>query len=100
VGVVGEFEKNRFVDARVVDYGMRSVTAVPILDINKAKLYQLESVPGIGKSTAAKIISSRPFKSLKELKDLIGEDKFRLLLPYITPMMSTPAAEHDDKSPS
>lgn len=98
--MVGEFERNAFVDARVVDYGMRSVTAIPILDVNKAKLYQLESIPGIGKTTAAKIISAKPFRSLKELKDLIGEEKFKILLPYISPMMITPAAENDEKSPS
>jgi len=100
VGLVGEFERNTIVDARVVDYGMRSITAIPILDVNEAKLYQLESIPGIGKSTAATIVSRRPFKSLEDLKALIGEEKFRILLPFITPMMTTPAAENDDKSPS
>ena len=100
VGLIGEFERNTFVDARVVDYGMRSITAVPILDVNEAKLYQLESIPGIGKTTAAKIVSAKPFRSLRELKDLIGEERFRILLPYISPMMITPAAENDEKSPS
>ncbi|HIP63559.1 MAG TPA: radical SAM protein, partial [Archaeoglobus profundus] len=83
VGVVGEFEKNTFVDARVVDYGMRSITAVPILNVNRAKLYQLESIPGIGKHISAKIVANRPYKSLDELKAVVG-DLFEKIKDYLT----------------
>jgi len=59
--------------ARVVDYGMRSITAVPILNPNTAKLYQLEAIPGIGKSTAGKIVANRPYKSLEDLRRVLGD---------------------------
>jgi len=83
VGVVGEFDRNTFVDARVVDYGMRSITAVPILNVNTAKLYQLESIPGIGKHISAKIVANRPYKSLDELKVIMG-DLFEKIKDYLT----------------
>lgn len=73
VGVVGEYERNEFVDARVVDYGQRSITAVPILNPNTAKLYQLEAIPKIGKSLAGKIVANRPYRSLEELRAVIGD---------------------------
>jgi len=72
VGIIGEFERNTFLDARVVDYGMRSITAVPILNPNTAKLYQLEAIPGIGKTTAGKIVANRPYNSLEDLKRVLG----------------------------
>ena len=73
VGIVGEFESGMFIDARVVDYGMRSITALPILNVNTAKLYQLEAIPGIGKKTSAKIVASRPYKCLDELRTVLGD---------------------------
>ena len=73
VGIIGEFDRNTFLDARVVDYGMRSVTAVPILNPNTAKLYQLEAVPGIGRTTAGKMVANRPYRSLEDLKRILGD---------------------------
>ncbi len=83
VGVVGEFDRNEFLDARVVDYGRRSVTAVPILDPNTAKLYQLEAIPGIGRILAGKIVANRPYKSLDELKKVLGSS-FDLVKDYFS----------------
>lgn len=53
-----------------------------IISINTASSAQLESLPGIGSVTAAKIISSRPYGSIEELvsKNVIGSsllDKLR-----------------------
>lgn len=39
----------------------------PAIDVNAASREELMSLPGIGESTATKIISSRPFKSKSEL---------------------------------
>ncbi len=83
VGVVGEFERNTFVDARVVDYGERSVTAVPELDINRASLHQLIYIPGIGRSTASAIIARRPFRDEGEVERTVGEGKLRILKRYL-----------------
>jgi radical SAM superfamily enzyme with C-terminal helix-hairpin-helix motif len=73
VGIIGEYEKNTMLDVRVVDYGQRSITAVPILNPNTAKLYQLEAIPYIGKTLAGKIVANRPYKSLEELRDVLGK---------------------------
>ncbi|WP_457549007.1 helix-hairpin-helix domain-containing protein [Archaeoglobus sp.] len=73
VGIVGEYERNTILDARVVDYGRRSITAVPILNPNTAKLFQLEAVPGIGKTLSGKIVANRPYGSLDDLKGVLGE---------------------------
>ncbi len=73
VGIIGEYERNTVLDARVIDYGRRSITALPILNPNTAKLYQLEAIPGIGKTLAGKIIANRPYKSLEDLKAVLGE---------------------------
>lgn len=73
VGVIGKFEKNIFLDARIVDYGKRSITAVKVpLDPNKASFDELKMLLGEGK--AKEIVIRRPFKSLDELKSLIGID--------------------------
>ncbi|WP_457550136.1 helix-hairpin-helix domain-containing protein [Archaeoglobus sp.] len=73
VGIVGEYERNTILDARVIDYGRRSITAVPILNPNTAKLFQLEAVPGIGKTLSGKIVANRPYGSLDDLKGVLGE---------------------------
>lgn len=73
VGIVGEYERNTILDAKVVDYGQRSITALPILNPNNAKLYQLEAIPNIGKSLAGKIVANRPYKDMEDLKRVIGD---------------------------
>ncbi|MEM4472101.1 MAG: radical SAM protein [Archaeoglobaceae archaeon] len=65
VGLIGEYKRGTFLDARVVDYGYRSVTAVETpLNINSAKLEQIEALLG---NRAAEIIKRRPFKKLDDL---------------------------------
>ena len=77
VGVAGEYERNRFLDAKVTDYGMRSITGIEHpLEINKARMYQLEAIPGIGSRTAAKIVRYRPFESVEGLKGAVGEEVY------------------------
>jgi len=85
VGIPGVFPLHRFFDARVVDYGYRSVTAVPSpLDINNASRETLETIPSIGKKRAARILSKRPFKNNAELiKSLDDPDIGKKLLEYI-----------------
>jgi len=73
VGLVGKYERNTYMDARVVDYGMRSITAIETpLNVNTAKLYQLEAIPGIGKAMAARIVANRPYRSVDELKNVVS----------------------------
>ncbi len=84
VGIAGEFERNTFVDARVVDYGKRSVTALPRVDINGASLNQLMHIPGIGRSTASAIAAKRPFKNAGEIERITGGEKAKILGKYLT----------------
>ena len=83
VGVIGEFERNKFIDARIVDYGRRSITAVPKVDINSASLYQMSQIPGIGKKTASTIVAKRPFKNRRMVKETVDEEKLKILERYL-----------------
>ncbi len=84
VGIVGEHKRNEFVDAKVIDYGMRSITAIEYpLAINNARMYQIEAIPGIGARNAARIIRSRPFRSIEELSSATGEDIYSRLRDFI-----------------
>jgi competence ComEA-like helix-hairpin-helix protein len=47
-------------------------TAVALIDLNSADQKTLESLPGIGKSTAKAIIAGRPYKSIDDLKSVKG----------------------------
>ncbi len=84
VGIIGEYERNNYVNAKVIDYGMRSITAIEYpLDVNKAKLYQLEAIPGVGSKTAARIVANRPFKCVEDLKEVVGEEEFSKLKDFV-----------------
>ena len=68
VGVPGERELGQAIDVAVVDWGYRSVTAVPYpLDVNSATMAELTAIPGIGKSTAGDIVVGRPYGSVGEI---------------------------------
>ncbi|MET1124295.1 MAG: radical SAM protein [Archaeoglobaceae archaeon] len=70
VGLIGKFRRNEFVDARVVDYGYRSVTAVRVpLNPNKASYEELNMLLG---EKAKLIVVRRPFRSFSEVKELVG----------------------------
>lgn len=57
-----------------------------LVNINTASQAELEELPGIGSSTAEKIISSRPFATIEDVKqvDGIGDKKFKELVNYIS----------------
>jgi radical SAM superfamily enzyme with C-terminal helix-hairpin-helix motif len=59
---------NQFYDVNVIDYGYRSITALPYpIDINTAPRQTIEAIPGIGKKRAIRILAKRPFKDIKQL---------------------------------
>lgn len=73
VGIPAKLPLDRFIDARVVDHGFRSITCIPYpLDLNNASLSLLESIPGIGRRRAAKILASRPIRSVEDLERALG----------------------------
>ncbi len=72
VGIVGNYPRNSFVDARVIDYGHRSVTALEAeLDVNKATLEQLEYLLGkLGRD----VYLRKPFSNEAELEAIAGSE--------------------------
>lgn len=74
VGIPGVFPLHRFYDVRIVGYGYRSLTAVPFpLDINTAPRETLESIPGVGKKRAMRILVNRPFRSKEDLMKALDD---------------------------
>jgi Helix-hairpin-helix motif len=57
-----------------------------LLDINTATVDELQTVPNVGATLAASIISHRPYGSLDELDKApgIGKRKIEMLRPYLT----------------
>lgn len=85
VGLPYKTELNQFVDAKVLDHGFRSVTALEHpMDINKASLDALTALPGIGRKRAARIIRARPFVSRTEFMSALDDkDIAKQVLEYI-----------------
>ncbi len=55
------------------------------VSINSATVEEIDVVPGIGKTTALKIIQNRPYSSLKELVDkkVISNTTYKKIQKYI-----------------
>jgi radical SAM superfamily enzyme with C-terminal helix-hairpin-helix motif len=74
VGIPGRIDLHKFIDAKLVDYGYRSITAIPYpLNINTASVETLEALPGIGKKRALRIINSRPINNYAELGNSLDD---------------------------
>jgi radical SAM superfamily enzyme with C-terminal helix-hairpin-helix motif len=76
VGIPGVLELFKFIDVKVVDYGFRSITAVPYpIEINTVARETIEAIPGIGKKRAIRILANRPFKDVTELQNCLDESQ-------------------------
>jgi len=74
IGIPGDFKINCFIDARVIDHGYRSITALPWpFKIKKASVDQLTYIPGVGRKRANEIFIQEP-KDHKELRKILGND--------------------------
>ncbi len=68
VGIPGERPLGETLDVAVVDWGYRSVTAVPYpLELNSASMDELTAIPGVGRDRAGRILVNRPYDSLPDL---------------------------------
>ncbi len=85
IGIPGIFPIKNFFDVKVVDYGFRSITAIPYpLDINIAPRQSIEALPGIGKKRAIRILANRPFTDKKQLIDALDDsENFDKVFDYI-----------------
>jgi competence protein ComEA len=73
-----------------------------LIDLNNASRNELESLPGIGKISADKIIAGRPYDSVNDLKKAgIPEKNISVLKPLVTvtPVKKSPVAEEAAKKP-
>jgi len=74
VGIPLVLPKGSVIDAAVVDYGSRSLTALPVpIDINNLPHSVLKWLPGVGKNKAAAIAAGRPYHSPEEFRNVAGE---------------------------
>ena len=85
VGIPGVLPLHKFFNVKMIDYGYRSVTAIPFpLDVNTASRKTLEAIPGIGKKRAIRILSKRPFKNKEKLIECFDDSEIgRKVLKYI-----------------
>ena len=61
------------IDAVVVDWGMRSLTALPLLlNVNTMPASVLKWMPGVGKKRVAAVIAKRPFKDVAAFVKVAG----------------------------
>jgi len=74
VGIPLELPARTVLDAVVVDWGMRSVPALPCpVEVNTLPVAALRWIPGVGKKRAAAIAARRPFRDLDEFRKVAGE---------------------------
>ena len=74
VGIPLELPAKTVLDGVVVDWGMRSVTALPCpVEVNTLPVAALRWIPGVGKKRAATIAARRPFRNLSEFREVVGE---------------------------
>ena len=75
VGIPGKLDLRKFIDVKVIDYGYRSITAIPYpLEINKIPIETLEAIPGIGRKRALRIARARPISGRKDLLNILDDE--------------------------
>jgi radical SAM superfamily enzyme with C-terminal helix-hairpin-helix motif len=71
------------IDAVVVDWGMRSITALPLpLNVNALPASALRWLPGIGKKRVAAVIAKRPFETHDEYRKVAGSSALDGLIRF------------------
>jgi radical SAM superfamily enzyme with C-terminal helix-hairpin-helix motif len=70
-------------DVVVVDWGMRSITALPApVPINTLPASAIKWLPGVGKKKVAAVIAKRPFRDLVEYRKVMGSSVVDPLLTF------------------
>ncbi len=73
VGLPLYLPRNTITDAVVVDWGMRSITALPVpVDINLLPVSAIRWLPGVGKKKVAAVMAKRPFVSIEAYRKVAG----------------------------
>ena len=83
VGIPLRLPERTVTDAVVVDWGMRSVTALPVpVRINELPATAIRWLPGIGKKKVAAVIAKRPFRNLEEYRKVAGNSAVDTVLEF------------------
>jgi radical SAM superfamily enzyme with C-terminal helix-hairpin-helix motif len=83
VGIPVRLAERSTIDAVVVDWGMRSVTALPVpIEINTLPATALKWLPGVGKKRVAAALAKRPFKTLEAYRKVVGSSRIDPLLKF------------------
>ncbi|MDD1674684.1 MAG: radical SAM protein [Methanomicrobiales archaeon] len=78
-------------DVIVVDWGSRSVTALPSpIAINELSLQALAWIPGVGRAHAALLMVQRPIRSLGEFRRIAGRTPLEAALSFRHPAAPSP----------
>ncbi|MFA5331987.1 MAG: radical SAM protein [Methanoregula sp.] len=80
-GIPANLPARTIIDAVVVDWGMRSITALPLpLNVNTMPATSLRWMPGVGKKRVAAVIAKRPFKDVAAFVRIVGKSPLDPLL--------------------
>jgi radical SAM superfamily enzyme with C-terminal helix-hairpin-helix motif len=83
VGIPVGLPQKSVVDGVVIDWGMRSVTALPVpVGINTLPASALKWLPGVGKKKVASVIAKRPFADLAAYRKVAGSSVLDPLLTF------------------
>ncbi|RLF57168.1 MAG: radical SAM protein [Thermoplasmata archaeon] len=86
VGIPGKYPLNKPLTIKIIDHGYRSVTGIPYpLNINTCPQKTIESLNGIGKKRAIRIIKNRPYDTIKDLENILDDKE---ILSPIIPLIS------------
>jgi radical SAM superfamily enzyme with C-terminal helix-hairpin-helix motif len=82
-GIPLRLEKGRVIDAVVVDWGMRSVTVLPVpVAVNTLSATAIRWLPGVGKKKIAAVIAKRPFKDLAAYRKVAGNSAIDSVMEF------------------
>jgi radical SAM superfamily enzyme with C-terminal helix-hairpin-helix motif len=83
IGIPLRLGPGSVIDTVIVDFGMRSATALPVpVDINHLPHTALRWLPGVGKKKAALIASKRPYTSLEAFRKIAGQTPLDSLMVF------------------
>jgi len=72
-GIPVQIPVRTVLDVVVVDWGMRSITALPLpLNVNTLPVSAIRWMPGVGKKRAASVMAKRPFADIAAFKKIAG----------------------------
>jgi radical SAM superfamily enzyme with C-terminal helix-hairpin-helix motif len=86
IGIPTSLTPGTVIDAAVVDFGMRSLTALPVpVDINYLPVQALKWLPGVGKKKASVVAAKRPFVSPDSFRTIAGVTPLDHLMVFRKP---------------